>query len=130
MGIRAAAFASIYSWLSVVVGRLALVLTENVTKLLLLPLCNFRMSSHLLTIETPIFFLQLWADYLFNEMLIYIGQFICENICLFKSHIKKSGQIFIVNMDSFVIRAAKPYLATIGATVHGHYGKILYKEIG
>ena len=83
------AFASIYSWLSVVVGRLALVLTENVTKLLLLPLCNFRMSSHLLTIETPIFFLQLWADYLFNEMLIYIGQFICENICLFKSHIKK-----------------------------------------
>jgi DNA-directed RNA polymerase subunit beta' len=30
-------------------------------------------------------------------------------------------------MDSFVLRAAKPYLATIGATVHGHYGKILYK---
>lgn len=33
------------------------------------------------------------------------------------SHIKKSGQIFSVNMDSFVIRAAKPYLATTGATV-------------
>ena len=59
--------------------------------------------------------------------IIHLGQFICENVCLFKSHIKKSGQIFIVNMDSFVIRAAKPYLATIGATVHGHYGKILYK---
>nr|YP_010547363.1 RNA polymerase beta'' subunit [Acrachne racemosa]UYL23344.1 RNA polymerase beta'' subunit [Acrachne racemosa] len=59
--------------------------------------------------------------------IIHLGQFICENVCLFKSHIKKSGQIFIVNMDSIVIRAAKPYLATIGATVHGHYGKILYK---
>jgi len=59
--------------------------------------------------------------------IIHLGQFICENLCLFKSHIKKSGQIFIVNMDSFVLRAAKPYLATIGATVHGHYGKILYK---
>jgi hypothetical protein len=31
----------------------------------------------------------------------------------------KSGQIFIVNIDSFVLRAAKPYLATIEATVHG-----------
>nr|YP_010548812.1 RNA polymerase beta'' subunit [Sporobolus diandrus]UYL25050.1 RNA polymerase beta'' subunit [Sporobolus diandrus] len=65
-----------------------------------------------------------WEDTLAT---IHLGQFICENVCLFKSHIKKSGQIFIVNMDSFVLRAAKPYLATIGATVHGHYGKILYK---
>nr|AIQ79192.1 RNA polymerase beta' subunit [Chaetobromus involucratus subsp. dregeanus] len=62
-----------------------------------------------------------------TSAIIHLGQFICENVCLFKSPIKKSGQIFIVNMDSFVIRAAKPYLATIGATVHGHYGKILYK---
>nr|YP_009410630.1 RNA polymerase beta subunit [Dichaetaria wightii]ASJ66046.1 RNA polymerase beta subunit [Dichaetaria wightii] len=62
-----------------------------------------------------------------TSAIIHLGQFICENVCLFKSHIKKSGQIFIVNMDSFVIRAAKPYLATIGATIHGHYGKILYK---
>ena len=45
--------------------------------------------------------------------IIHLGQFICENLCLFKSHIKKSGKIFIVNMDSFVLRAAKPYLATI-----------------
>nr|YP_009346171.1 RNA polymerase beta'' subunit [Streptochaeta spicata]AOR40736.1 RNA polymerase beta'' subunit [Streptochaeta spicata] len=59
--------------------------------------------------------------------IIRLGQFICENVCLFKSHIKKSGQIFIVNIDSFVIRSAKPYLATTGATVHGHYGEILYK---
>nr|YP_010370356.1 RNA polymerase beta'' subunit [Macrochloa tenacissima]UOW78652.1 RNA polymerase beta'' subunit [Macrochloa tenacissima] len=62
-----------------------------------------------------------------TSAIIHLGQFICENVCLFKSHIKKSGQIFIVNMDSFVIRAAKPYLATTGATVNGHYGEILYK---
>nr|YP_009928493.1 RNA polymerase beta'' subunit [Bonia saxatilis]QJW31211.1 RNA polymerase beta'' subunit [Bonia saxatilis] len=62
-----------------------------------------------------------------TSAIIHLGQFICENVCLFKSHIKKSGQIFIVNIDSFVIRAAKPYLATTGATVHGHYGEILYK---
>lgn len=62
-----------------------------------------------------------------TSAIIHLGQFICENVCIFKSHIKKSGQIFIVNMDSFVIRAAKPYLATTGATVNGHYGEILYK---
>nr|YP_009240701.1 RNA polymerase beta' subunit [Guadua angustifolia]AJA39742.1 RNA polymerase beta' subunit [Guadua angustifolia] len=62
-----------------------------------------------------------------TSAIIHLGQFICENVCLFKSHIKKSGQIFIVNIDSFVIRAAKPYLATTGATFHGHYGEILYK---
>nr|YP_009649701.1 RNA polymerase beta '' subunit [Desmazeria sicula]QCD14687.1 RNA polymerase beta '' subunit [Desmazeria sicula] len=62
-----------------------------------------------------------------TSAIIHLGQFICENVCLFKSHIKKSGQIFIINRDSFVIRAAKPYLATTGATVNGHYGEILYK---
>nr|ANO45492.1 RNA polymerase beta' subunit [Burchardia umbellata] len=60
---------------------------------------------------------------------IHLGQFFCENVCLFKygSHIKKSGQIFIIHTDSLVIRSAKPYLATPGATVHGHYGEILYE---
>ncbi|KAK8554276.1 hypothetical protein V6N12_031242 [Hibiscus sabdariffa] len=29
--------------------------------------------------------------------------------------------------DSSLIRSAKPYLATPGATVHGHYGEILYQ---
>nr|AEX94843.1 RNA polymerase beta' subunit [Xanthorrhoea preissii] len=62
-----------------------------------------------------------------TSTIISIGQFICENICLFKygPHIKKSGQIFIVHVDSLVIRSAKPYLATLGATVHGHYGETL-----
>nr|YP_010304567.1 RNA polymerase beta'' subunit [Hyacinthus orientalis]ULM62655.1 RNA polymerase beta'' subunit [Hyacinthus orientalis]ULM62742.1 RNA polymerase beta'' subunit [Hyacinthus orientalis]ULM62828.1 RNA polymerase beta'' subunit [Hyacinthus orientalis] len=62
-----------------------------------------------------------------TSTIINIGQFICENICLFKyrPHIKKSGQILIVHIDSLIIRSAKPYLATPGATVHGHYGETL-----
>lgn len=43
------------------------------------------------------------------------------------SRIKKSGQIFIVHVDSLVIRSAKPYLVTPGATVHGHYGETFYE---
>nr|YP_010998440.1 RNA polymerase beta'' subunit [Restrepia trichoglossa]WPM86599.1 RNA polymerase beta'' subunit [Restrepia trichoglossa] len=61
--------------------------------------------------------------------IISIGQFLCENVCLLKygSRIKKSGQILIVHVDSLVIRSAKPYLVTPGATVHGHYGEIFYE---
>nr|YP_009716124.1 RNA polymerase beta' subunit [Atriplex centralasiatica]QGL09249.1 RNA polymerase beta' subunit [Atriplex centralasiatica] len=57
---------------------------------------------------------------------IYLGQFVCENICITKrgTHLK-SGQVLIVQFDSVVIRSAKPYLATPGATVHGHYGEII-----
>nr|YP_010259756.1 RNA polymerase beta'' subunit [Cymbidium cyperifolium]UIX53147.1 RNA polymerase beta'' subunit [Cymbidium cyperifolium]WEV85862.1 RNA polymerase beta'' subunit [Cymbidium cyperifolium] len=58
--------------------------------------------------------------------IISLGQFLCENACLLKYglRIKKSGQIFIVHVDSLVIRSSKPYLVTPGATVHGHYGEI------
>nr|YP_010724515.1 RNA polymerase beta'' subunit [Patersonia fragilis]WDW31642.1 RNA polymerase beta'' subunit [Patersonia fragilis] len=64
-----------------------------------------------------------------TSTIISLGQFLCENVCLFKygPHIKKSGQILIVHVDSLVIRSAKPYLATPGATVHGHYGETLYE---
>nr|YP_010702905.1 RNA polymerase beta'' subunit [Campanula carpatica]WCO10185.1 RNA polymerase beta'' subunit [Campanula carpatica] len=60
--------------------------------------------------------------------IISLGQFICENICINKkgAHLK-SGQVLIVQVDSVIIRSAKPYLATPGATVHGDYGKILDK---
>nr|YP_009571251.1 RNA polymerase beta subunit [Celosia argentea]QBC67013.1 RNA polymerase beta subunit [Celosia argentea] len=59
---------------------------------------------------------------------IYLGQFVCENVCITKKgpHLK-SGQVLIVQFDSLVIRSAKPYLATPGATVHGHYGEIIYE---
>ncbi|MFQ6656945.1 hypothetical protein Gotur_026838 [Gossypium turneri] len=60
--------------------------------------------------------------------IINLGQFICENVCIAKSGPRlKSGQVFIVQADSIVVRSAKPYLATPGATIHGHYGEILYK---
>nr|YP_009415482.1 DNA-directed RNA polymerase beta'' subunit [Apterosperma oblata]ASM42314.1 DNA-directed RNA polymerase beta'' subunit [Apterosperma oblata] len=57
-----------------------------------------------------------------------LGQFICENVCIVKNgpHLK-SGQVLIVQVDSVVIRSAKPYLAIPGATVHGHYGEIFYE---
>nr|YP_009557534.1 RNA polymerase beta subunit [Macarthuria keigheryi]QBC72346.1 RNA polymerase beta subunit [Macarthuria keigheryi] len=61
---------------------------------------------------------------------IRLGQFISENICIDKKgpHLNlKSGQVLIVQFDSVVIRSAKPYLATPGATVHGHYGEIFYE---
>nr|QWE50380.1 RNA polymerase beta'' subunit [Rourea microphylla] len=63
-----------------------------------------------------------------TSTIISLGQFICENVCIGKNgpHLK-SGQVIIVQVDSVVIRSAKPYLATPGATVHGHYGEILYE---
>nr|UEP16257.1 RNA polymerase beta'' subunit [Achyranthes longifolia] len=59
---------------------------------------------------------------------INLGQFLCENVCIKKNgpHVK-SGQVIIVQLDCVVIRLAKPYLATPGATVHGHYGEIIYE---
>nr|YP_010736960.1 RNA polymerase beta'' subunit [Commelina benghalensis]WEP24909.1 RNA polymerase beta'' subunit [Commelina benghalensis] len=64
-----------------------------------------------------------------TSTIIRLGQFLSENVCLYKNepHVKKSGQIIIVHVDSLVIRLAKPYLATPGATVHGHYRKLLYE---
>nr|QWZ47173.1 RNA polymerase beta'' subunit [Cyclocodon parviflorus] len=63
-----------------------------------------------------------------SSTIISLGQFICENVCIAKKGPPiKSGQVLIVQVDSVIIRSAKPYLATPGATVHGHYGKILYK---
>uniref|UniRef100_UPI0030DE9E5F RNA polymerase beta'' subunit n=1 Tax=Myosurus apetalus TaxID=2071495 RepID=UPI0030DE9E5F len=62
-----------------------------------------------------------------TSTIITLGQFFGENGCISKSgpHLK-SGQVLIVDVDSLVIRSAKPYLATPGTTIHGHYGKILY----
>lgn len=63
-----------------------------------------------------------------TSTLITLGQIFCENVCLFKyGSQKKSGQVIIVHVDYLVIRSAKPYLATPGATVHGHYGETLHE---
>nr|YP_009925684.1 RNA polymerase beta'' subunit [Incarvillea compacta]QNH82776.1 RNA polymerase beta'' subunit [Incarvillea compacta] len=66
-------------------------------------------------------------DYQETFPILRLGQFICENIWIAKNapHFK-SGQVILIQVDSVVIRSAKPYLATPGATVHGHYGEILY----
>nr|YP_009938704.1 RNA polymerase beta'' subunit [Mitrasacme pygmaea]QNV46937.1 RNA polymerase beta'' subunit [Mitrasacme pygmaea] len=63
-----------------------------------------------------------------TSTIISLGQLICENLCIAKNgpHLK-SGQVIFVQVDSVVIRSAKPYLATPGATVHGHYGELLYE---
>ncbi|PHT86948.1 hypothetical protein T459_09054 [Capsicum annuum] len=64
-----------------------------------------------------------------TSKIISLGQFICENVCIAKNGPPlKSGQVILVQVDSKVIRSAKPYLATPGATVHGHYGETLYGE--
>ncbi|KAB1998658.1 hypothetical protein ES319_D12G104600v1, partial [Gossypium barbadense] len=64
-----------------------------------------------------------------TSTIISLGQFICENVCIAKSEpCLKSGQVFIVQADSILIRSAKPYLATPGATVHGHYAEIHYER--
>nr|QGT34346.1 RNA polymerase beta subunit [Utricularia amethystina] len=63
-----------------------------------------------------------------RSIIMSLGQFICENICIAPNATNlKSGQIILVEGDSVVIRLAKPYLATPGATVHGHYGDPLYQ---
>ena len=63
-----------------------------------------------------------------KSTIITLGQFFCENVCISKHgpHLK-SGQVIIVQIDSVVIRSAKSYLTTPGATVHGHYGEILFE---
>nr|WOC91860.1 RNA polymerase beta'' subunit [Utricularia olivacea] len=59
---------------------------------------------------------------------ISLGQFICENLGIPPNAPSlKSGQIILIEVDSVVIRLAKPYLTTPGATIHGHYGQILYE---
>nr|YP_010272405.1 RNA polymerase beta'' subunit [Astilbe chinensis]UKE80396.1 RNA polymerase beta'' subunit [Astilbe chinensis] len=60
--------------------------------------------------------------------IVSLGQFICENVCITKNGpYLKSGQVLIVQVDSIVIRSAKTYLATPGASVRGHYGEMLYE---
>nr|YP_010043960.1 RNA polymerase beta'' subunit [Securigera varia]QPF22190.1 RNA polymerase beta'' subunit [Securigera varia] len=62
--------------------------------------------------------------------IISLGQFICENVYIVQTKNGpnlKSGQVITVQMDFVGIRLANPYLATPGATIHGHYGEMLYE---
>uniref|UniRef100_B7T3F3 DNA-directed RNA polymerase subunit beta'' n=1 Tax=Geranium macrorrhizum TaxID=28963 RepID=B7T3F3_9ROSI len=63
-----------------------------------------------------------------TSTIINLGQFFCESVCIAKNGPRlKSGQVLIVQGGYVIIRLAKPYLATPGTTVHGHYGEILYE---
>nr|QZJ47902.1 RNA polymerase beta'' subunit [Sphagnum palustre] len=58
--------------------------------------------------------------------LINLGQFLCEGLSVFEYQpLYGSGQIIAIHMNFVIIRSAKPYLATGGATVHSHYGEVV-----
>nr|YP_010426749.1 RNA polymerase beta'' subunit [Cupressus duclouxiana]USN89451.1 RNA polymerase beta'' subunit [Cupressus duclouxiana] len=59
---------------------------------------------------------------------VSLGQFFCKSIWIFEDkQLQGSGQILVVREGSFIIRLAKPYLGTRGATHNSYYGKILYE---
>nr|YP_009520586.1 RNA polymerase beta subunit [Cupressus tonkinensis]YP_009917387.1 RNA polymerase beta'' subunit [Callitropsis funebris]AXP33939.1 RNA polymerase beta subunit [Cupressus tonkinensis]QKG04325.1 RNA polymerase beta'' subunit [Callitropsis funebris]WIL97842.1 RNA polymerase beta'' subunit [Callitropsis funebris] len=59
---------------------------------------------------------------------VSLGQFFCKSIWIFEDkQLQGSGQIVVVREGSFIIRLAKPYLGTRGATHNSYYGKILYE---
>ena len=61
-----------------------------------------------------------------KTLLINIGLIIGEEVFVHGNDIcLQSGQIVAIDKDYFSIRAAKPYLATQGATIHKDYGDII-----
>nr|YP_004221913.1 RNA polymerase beta' subunit [Erodium carvifolium]ADU58137.1 RNA polymerase beta' subunit [Erodium carvifolium] len=61
-----------------------------------------------------------------TSTILNLGQFFCESVCIAKKGpCLKSGQVLIVQVGYVIIRSAKPYLATPGTTLHGHYGETL-----
>nr|YP_009531784.1 bet'' subunit of RNA polymerase [Leiosporoceros dussii]AXZ70937.1 bet'' subunit of RNA polymerase [Leiosporoceros dussii] len=88
----------------------------DLSKNLIYHLLTWSFSSFLLCKEEAI-------------QLVGLGQFICENICISSKYrpISESGQIIAIHKNCLIIRLAKPYLATGGATVHSHYGQIIKK---
>nr|BBN66555.1 RNA polymerase beta subunit-2 [Fitzroya cupressoides] len=72
-----------------------------------------------------------YFSYIFFEKIfpvVSLGQFFCESIWIFEDkQLQGSGQIVVVREEFFIIRLAKPYLGTRGATLNSYYGKILYE---
>eukprot|EP00850_Spirogloea_muscicola_P023829 SM000392S14718 [mRNA] locus=s392:4847:14461:+ [translate_table: standard] len=55
-----------------------------------------------------------------------LGQFVSEGLNIdFNNLLPEAGQIIALNPNDFIIRLAKPYLATMGATIHSHYGEAI-----
>ncbi|KAI7753925.1 LOW QUALITY PROTEIN: hypothetical protein M8C21_033124 [Ambrosia artemisiifolia] len=116
------------------------------------PIYNFDFFSHLIT-HNKILIFQILKYYLPDENGKIYNPYSCSNIILnpfklnwyflhynycerhlqslvlasFFVKIQKRTAFKIRSIDSVVIRSPKPDLATPGATVHGHYGEILYE---
>nr|YP_010188722.1 RNA polymerase beta'' subunit [Entosthodon attenuatus]QZJ47525.1 RNA polymerase beta'' subunit [Entosthodon attenuatus] len=77
---------------------------------------------NLLNWSFPIFDLAKKKTQLFN-----LGHFFCDGLSIAEyPTFSESGQIIAIYDDlSLVIRLAKPYLATGGATIHNNYGEII-----
>jgi len=62
-----------------------------------------------------------------KTQLINIGHFFCDGLSISEYQpFYESGQIIAIYEDfSSVVRLAKPYLATDGATIHNNYGEIV-----
>nr|BBN66827.1 RNA polymerase beta subunit-2 [Pilgerodendron uviferum] len=59
---------------------------------------------------------------------VSLGQFFFESIWISEDiQLQGSGQIVVVREEFLIIRLAKPYLGTRGATLNSYYGKILYE---
>nr|YP_009522513.1 DNA-directed RNA polymerase subunit beta'' [Dumortiera hirsuta]AXQ02593.1 DNA-directed RNA polymerase subunit beta'' [Dumortiera hirsuta] len=58
--------------------------------------------------------------------IIKLGQLLFENFVISKYKTNfPTGQIISININYFIIRLAKPYLATGGATIHNNYGEFV-----
>nr|YP_010715457.1 RNA polymerase beta'' subunit [Todea barbara]WDE24575.1 RNA polymerase beta'' subunit [Todea barbara] len=61
-----------------------------------------------------------------RTLFINLGLFISEGVCFYRNETcSRSGQIIAIHHEYLLIRAAKPYSATEGATIHRHYGDII-----
>jgi len=92
---------------------------------------NKKTHKFILT-KNNIFNLLSWSFSLFfskkkKNQLVNLGHFLCDGFSISKyQYFYESGQIIAIYEDfSSVIRAAKPYLTTGGATIHDHYGEIV-----
>nr|QFK69584.1 RNA polymerase beta' subunit [Pogonatum inflexum] len=55
-----------------------------------------------------------------------LGHFISEGLSISEyQQFYESGQIIAISFNSLIVRLAKPYLATGGATIHNNYGEII-----
>nr|YP_010189111.1 RNA polymerase beta'' subunit [Ulota hutchinsiae]QZJ48063.1 RNA polymerase beta'' subunit [Ulota hutchinsiae] len=111
---------------------------DNFNKKIKIPIWYFldenkKIHKFILT-KNVVFSLLSWSFSLFffkkkKIQFINLGHFFCDGFSISKSHnFNESGQIIAIYEDySSVIRLAKPYLTTGGATVHNNYGEI-FKE--